>query len=150
MVRAQDRALNGCGHPGRRKLLAAFLGIDTRAAQWLKEQRTDPNDLALVCPTNRPSPSSAFEDVAADCTAGAAVEPRSTGEEMALHLGIARAHDLTLNRPRLVADTVAGLSEERGDLDWDACSSDSFEDHDVLMLFDDSLDGIEDAEGEVH
>ncbi|MFD9400283.1 hypothetical protein ACFWA4_15905 [Streptomyces sp. NPDC060011] len=92
----------------------------------------------------------AFEDLAADCTAGAAVEPRSTGEEMALHLGIARAHDLTLNRPRLVAETVVGLPEERGDLDWDACSSDLFEDHDVLMLFDDSLDGIEDAEGEVH
>ncbi|MET8039044.1 hypothetical protein [Streptomyces sp. NPDC005345] len=92
----------------------------------------------------------AFDDLAADCTAGAAVEPRSTGEEMALHLGIARAHNLTLNRPRLVADTVAGLPEERGDLDWDACSSDLFEDHDVLMLFDDSLDGIEDAEGDVH
>ncbi|MFE9812605.1 hypothetical protein [Streptomyces sp. NPDC005548] len=92
----------------------------------------------------------AFEDLAADCTAGARVEPRSTGEEMALHLGIGRAHELTRNRPRLVADTVTGLPEERGDLDWNACSNDLFEDHDVLMLFEDSLDGIEEAERDVH
>ncbi|MGW6259927.1 dTDP-glucose 4,6-dehydratase [Streptomyces sp. NPDC055085] len=54
------------------------------------------------------------------------------------------------NRPRLVQDTVAGLAAERGDFDWDACSGVLFEDHDVLMLFDDSLDGIEDAAGAVH
>lgn len=111
---------------------------------------------ARTAVTRGPAPPSwrrqmarAFDDLAADCTAAVPAEPRSTGEEMALHLGIARAHDLTRNRPRLVADTVAGLPEESGDLDWEACSSDLF-DHDVLMLFDDSLDGIEDAEGEVH
>ncbi|MEY2242376.1 hypothetical protein AB8A21_05410 [Streptomyces sp. BF23-18] len=92
----------------------------------------------------------AFADPAADCTAGAEVEPRSNGEEMALHLGIARAQDPTRNRPRLVADTVAGLPEERGDFDWDACSGVLSEDHDVLMLFDGSFDGIEDAESDVH
>ncbi|MFD4413215.1 hypothetical protein [Streptomyces sp. NPDC058476] len=48
----------------------------------------------------------AFDDLAADCSLGAEVEPRSTGEEMALHLGTARAQDLTRNRPRLVRDTV--------------------------------------------
>ena len=92
----------------------------------------------------------ALDDLAADCTSGAEVEPRCTGEEMALHLAIARAQDLTHNRPRLVAETVAGLPEARGDGDWDACSDVLFQDHDVLMLFDDSLDGIDDAESDLH
>ncbi|MFF7887826.1 hypothetical protein ACH40F_41130 [Streptomyces sp. NPDC020794] len=92
----------------------------------------------------------ALDDLAADCTSGAEVEPRCTGEEMALHLGIARAQDLTHNRPRLVADTVAGLPEARGDGDWEACSDVLFQDHDVLMLFDDSLDGIDDAQNDLH
>ncbi|MGA5284861.1 hypothetical protein ACPCSK_31340 [Streptomyces griseoincarnatus] len=59
----------------------------------------------------------AFDDLATDCESGAQVEPRSTGEEMALHLGIARAQDLTRNRPRLVQNTVASLPEDRGDCD---------------------------------
>ena len=57
------RGLAGChpvqthhapgGPPGlhfdSEKVLASFLGIDTRAAQWLKEQHTDPNEFGLVC-----------------------------------------------------------------------------------------------------
>ncbi|MER6739142.1 hypothetical protein, partial [Streptomyces puniciscabiei] len=70
----------------------------------------------------------AFDDLAADCSSNAEVEPRSTGEEMALHLGIARAQDLTRNRPRLVRDTVVGLPEDRADFDWDACSDLLFQD----------------------
>ncbi|GGX58626.1 hypothetical protein [Streptomyces chartreusis] len=92
----------------------------------------------------------AFDDLAADCASGADVEPRCTGEEMALHLAIARAQDLTRNRPRLVRDTVAGLTEDRADFDWGACSNVLFQDHDVLMLFDHSLDGIEDTESDIH
>ncbi|MFE7958645.1 hypothetical protein [Streptomyces sp. NPDC057413] len=91
----------------------------------------------------------AFDDLAADCASGAEVEPRCTGEEMALHLGIARAQELTRNRPRLVQDSVAGLPENRADFDWDACSDVLFQDHDVLMLFDNSLDGIEDPQGDI-
>jgi len=70
-----------------------------------------------------------FDDLAADCSSNVEVEPRSTGEEMALHLGIARAQDLTCNRPRLVRDTVAGLPADRADFDWDACSDTLFQDH---------------------
>ncbi|WP_309030742.1 hypothetical protein [Streptomyces alfalfae] len=92
----------------------------------------------------------AFDDLATDCETGAQVEPHSTGEEMALHLGIARAQDLTRNRPRLVQSTVVGLHEDRGDFDWEACSDILFQDHDVLMLFDHSLDGVEDAAGDLH
>ncbi|MDX3240275.1 hypothetical protein [Streptomyces sp. ME18-1-4] len=69
---------------------------------------------------------------------------------MALHLGIDRAKSLTRNRPRLVAETVEGLGEDRRDFDWDWCSTVLFEDHDVLMLFDASLDGIEDSGNEIN
>lgn len=31
------------------QLLASFLGLDTRAAQWMKEQHTDPEQLRLAC-----------------------------------------------------------------------------------------------------
>ncbi|MGW4983595.1 hypothetical protein [Streptomyces mirabilis] len=77
-------------------------------------------------------------------------DPRCTGEEMALHLGIARAEGLTRNRPRLVRETVADLPQHRRDFDWTACSAGLFEDHDVLMLFDDSLDGVEDSGSDVN
>jgi hypothetical protein len=91
----------------------------------------------------------AFDDLAADCSSTAEVEPRSTGEEMALHLGIACAQDLTHNRPLLVRAAVAALPEDRRDFDWGACSAVLFH-HDVLMLFDHSLDGIEHADNELH
>lgn len=92
----------------------------------------------------------AFDDLAADLTGGVEVVPRCTGEEMALHLGIARAQALTRNRPRLVAKTVAGLPDDRRDFDFEAASEELFQDGDVLMLFDQSLDGIEDSGNEAN
>jgi hypothetical protein len=92
----------------------------------------------------------AFLDLAEDLAAGPEVEPRCTGEEMALHLGIARADHLTRNRPRYVGKVVAELPEDRRDYAWDACSDVLFEDHDVLMLFDAALDGVEDSSGEAN
>ncbi|MFE2538081.1 hypothetical protein [Streptomyces sp. NPDC059371] len=53
-----------------------------------------------------------FDDLAGDLAETGTVRPRCTGEEMALHLGIDRAKSLTRNRPRLVAQTVAGLDED--------------------------------------
>ncbi|WP_405763983.1 hypothetical protein OHU34_43395 [Streptomyces sp. NBC_00080] len=91
-----------------------------------------------------------FDDLAADLAQDGTVRPRCTGEEMALHLGIDRAKSLTRNRPRLVAETVAGLDEDPRDFDWDWCLTVLFEDHDVLMLFDASLDGIEDSGNEIN
>ncbi|MEU5205344.1 hypothetical protein ACI2LF_40580 [Kribbella sp. NPDC020789] len=91
-----------------------------------------------------------FDDLAVDLAETHAVRPLCTGEEMALHLGIDRAKSLTRNRPRLVAETVEGLGEDRRDFDWDWCSDALFEDHDVLMLFDASLDGIEDSGNEIN
>ncbi|MEW2138020.1 3-oxoacyl-[acyl-carrier-protein] synthase III C-terminal domain-containing protein [Streptomyces sp. NPDC005409] len=36
-------------HIDSEQLRASFLGLDTHARQWLKEQRTDPRDFPLVC-----------------------------------------------------------------------------------------------------
>jgi hypothetical protein len=90
-----------------------------------------------------------FDDLAADLDTGKDLAPGCTGEEMALHLAISRAEDLQRNRPRLVADAVHGLPADPYDFAWDDCSNLLFEDHDVLMLFDGRLDGIEDPEGDV-
>jgi len=65
-------------------------------------------------------------------------------------LGIARAAELTRNRPRFVREAVGDLPEDGGDFDWSAASDLLFQDHDVLMLFDDSLDGIEDGGSDVN
>ncbi|MFI5940562.1 hypothetical protein ACIBCB_09910 [Streptomyces uncialis] len=91
-----------------------------------------------------------FDDLSAALAAAGGVEPLCTGEEMALHLGIDRARALQRNRPRLMHEVVAGLPEDRRDFDWGWCSTVLFEDHDVLMLFDASLDGIEDGGNEIN
>ncbi|MGW7072584.1 hypothetical protein ACWGII_29660 [Streptomyces sp. NPDC054855] len=88
----------------------------------------------------------AFDDLAADLIAGAEVKPRCTGEEMALHLGIAHARAMERNRPRLVREAVGELPAHRRDYDWDACSDCLFQGRDVLMLFDGSFVGFEDSD----
>ncbi|WP_233414885.1 hypothetical protein [Streptomyces sp. N35] len=78
------------------------------------------------------------------------LEPRCTAEEMALHLMIHRARSITTNRPNAVRDLVAALPASHADYDWEGCSDDLFEDHDVLMLFDARLDGLEDKGSDIH
>ncbi|MFD3761978.1 hypothetical protein [Streptomyces sp. NPDC058622] len=94
----------------------------------------------------------AFDDLTGDLrdSAQAGVEPRCTGEEMALRLMIERARSITANRPNAVRDLVADLPQSNCDYDWEGCSDFLFEDHDVLMLFDAKLDGMEDPNSEVH
>lgn len=56
-----------------------------------------------------------------------------------------------LRRALASRDTAHGtLPEHRDAYDWDACSDLFFQDHDVLMLFDSRLDGIEDPDGDVN
>lgn len=85
-----------------------------------------------------------FDDLASDIAGGADPLPRSTGEEMALHLAISRARQLLKDRPKQVAERIGALPTHRYDMDLDGCSDVLFLDHDVLMLFDSQLDGIED------
>ncbi|WP_430379161.1 hypothetical protein [Streptomyces sp. B1-3] len=91
----------------------------------------------------------AFDDLTDDLEHGRWPRPTCTAEEMALHLAIEDA-------PGCLDDidtrnTAHGtLPEHRDDYDWDACSDLFFQDHDVLMLLDARLDGIEDPDGEVN
>jgi hypothetical protein len=78
------------------------------------------------------------------------VRPRCTGEEMALHLMLERAQAITRNRPNAVRDLVADLPEAKEDYDWDMCSTVLFQDHDVLMLFDDAFDGVEAEDSDIN
>ncbi len=87
-----------------------------------------------------------FDDLAADIAAGVDPLPQCTGEEMALHLAIGRAEELLEDRPRLVADRTGALPVHRSDMDLEGASDCLFQDHDVLMLFDARLDGIEDPQ----
>jgi hypothetical protein len=80
-----------------------------------------------------------FDDLTQDIAAGRHVDPACTGEEMALHLAISRAEELVRDRPSRVANAIEGLPVHRHDLDLEACSDLLFQDHDVLMLFDEQL-----------
>lgn len=93
----------------------------------------------------------AFDDLASDLQAAGEtwMGPRCTGEEMALHLMIDRARSITANRPNAVRDLVVNLPQNSADYDWQGCSDDLFEDHDVLMLFDAQLDGMEAPDGDI-
>jgi hypothetical protein len=86
----------------------------------------------------------ACEDLARDLEAGERPQPRCTAEEMALHLAIDDAPGYLEMRREAGDERHAALPEHSDDYDWASCSDLLFEDHDVLMLFDASLDGFED------
>ncbi len=91
----------------------------------------------------------AFDDLTGDLEHGRWPQPSCTAEEMALHLAIEDAPSYLDDID--TRDTAHGkLPEHRDDYDWDACSDLFFQDHDVLMLFDARLDGIEDPDGDVN
>ncbi|MFE5581556.1 hypothetical protein [Kitasatospora sp. NPDC056531] len=91
----------------------------------------------------------AFDDLHGDLDAGRTPYPTCTGEEMALHLAIRKAKTLLRDRPNRIAGLVDELPVSEDDFDWETCLDLLFEDHDVLMLFDRSLDGLEDADSEI-
>ena len=91
----------------------------------------------------------AFDDLIDDLEDGRLPQPTCIAEEMALHLAIEDApsylDDIDTRDPE-----HSEMPEHRDDYDWDACSDLLFQDHDVLMLFDARLDGIEDSNGDVN
>ena len=90
------------------------------------------------------------DDLADDLAAGRWPEPGCTAEEMALHLAIDDAPGYEELAQDNEQSAHHGLPERDDDYDWDACGDLLFQDTDVLMLFDASLDGIEDPEGEIN
>ncbi|MFE2643517.1 hypothetical protein ACFXDO_13200 [Streptomyces nigra] len=91
----------------------------------------------------------AFDDLSDDLEHGRWPQPSCTAEEMALHLAIEDAPSYLDDID--TSDTAhSHLPEHHDDYDWNACSDLFFQDHDVLLLFDARLDGIEDPDGDVN
>jgi len=90
----------------------------------------------------------AFDDLAQDLKQGQWPQPSCTAEEMALHLAIEDApmhlEDLDDEHRH---NQLPGYAD---DYDWGMCSELFFQDHDVLMLFDARLDGVEHPDGDVN
>jgi hypothetical protein len=86
----------------------------------------------------------ACEDLARDLAVGDWPQPRCTAEEMAMHLAIKEAPAYLEIWQEARDERHEALPKHRDDYDWGMCSELLFEDHDVLMLYDASLDGFED------
>lgn len=71
----------------------------------------------------------------------------STAEEMALHLVIDFAQTAVDDGGMPMDDSLPSDVERDCDFEW--AREVLFRDHDVLLLFDDSLDGIDDVESDV-
>ncbi len=85
----------------------------------------------------------AFDDLTGDLCEGRWPLPRCNAEELALHLAIADAPEL-LAMPEVAGPALSNLPEHGDDYDWDMCSQVLFQDHDILMVADAAMDGIED------
>jgi hypothetical protein len=69
---------------------------------------------------------------------------------MALHLAIKDAPGYLQMAEDSGDKRHAALPEHDDDYTWDTCSELLFQDHDVLMLFDQSLDGFEDPSTDIN
>ncbi len=86
----------------------------------------------------------ACDDLAGDLARGDWPTPRNNAEEIVLHLAIEGAPDYLEEGEDAGDEEHDALPRHGDDYDWGMCSEVLFQDHDVLMLYDESLDGIED------
>ena len=91
----------------------------------------------------------AFDDLAGDLAAGRAPLPRCHGEEVALHLGLREAVEALRDIDEL-DDLVADLPAHPQDYDWSLYEEVLFQDHDVLLLYERDVDGIEDPDDDLN
>jgi len=84
------------------------------------------------------------DDLAGDLARGDWPTPRNNAEEIVLHLAIEGAPDYLEEGEDAGDEERDALPRHGDDYDWEMCSEVLFQDHDVLMLYDESLDGIED------
>ena len=84
------------------------------------------------------------DDLAGDLARGDWPTPRNNAEEIVLHLAIEGAPDYLEEGEDAGDEERDTLPRHGDDYDWEMCSEVLFQDHDVLMLYDESLDGIED------
>jgi hypothetical protein len=91
-----------------------------------------------------------FDDIAARLGDGRSDPIRlttCTGEEMALHVVIDHAEDWSNDGVRSTPESLPEDSER--DDDFESARDVLFRDHDVLLLFDPALDGVDDPESEL-
>ncbi|GGR64495.1 MULTISPECIES: tetratricopeptide repeat protein [Streptomyces] len=147
-------------------VLEAALDIEAdMAADGLRELQDRPvtaRDWGLGCFDRLPSQTwdqglewrrrmiQAFDDLAADIREGRVPRPRCTGEEMALHLALEQAAAITDDSPDLAEEFTEGVPGRPDDYDWFACKDLLFEDHDVLMLYEPWMEGIESPDSAVN
>src|ERR1017187_2640121 len=86
----------------------------------------------------------ACDDLGNDLVCGDWPMPRNNAEEIVLHLAIEDGPDCLEEREDVKDQEHDALPRYGDDYDWGMCSEVLFQDHDVLMLYDQSLDGIED------
>jgi hypothetical protein len=92
----------------------------------------------------------AFDDLTADLAAGQLPSPTCPGEEMALHLMLQSAQAAIADGWGPAPDLLAALPEHDGDYDWDMAQDVLLQDDDILSLFDEQMDGIEDPDSQAN
>jgi hypothetical protein len=92
----------------------------------------------------------ACDDLADDLARGNWPTPRNNAEEIVLHLAIEDGPDRLEEREDVKDEEHDALPRHADDYDWGMCSEVLFQDHDVLMLYDESLDGIEDPDSDAN
>ncbi|WP_204299614.1 hypothetical protein [Actinoplanes campanulatus] len=90
----------------------------------------------------------AFDDLAADLAAGQLPLATCPGEEMAMHLMLRSAQAAAADGWGVPPEKLNLLPEHEDDFDWDLAVDVLLQDEDILHLFDEQLDGIEDPESE--
>jgi hypothetical protein len=89
-----------------------------------------------------------FDDLTDDLDAGQWPLVTCPGDEMAVHLILRAAPAAVADKWASLADTLSRLPEHPDDYDWDMAGDTFLQDDDILSLFDEQLDGIEDPEAE--
>lgn len=92
----------------------------------------------------------AFDDLTADLAAGRLPSPTCPGEEMALHLMLRSAQAAIADGWGPTPGLLASLPEDDGDNDWDLTADVLLQDDDILSLFDEQMDGIEDPDSDAN
>jgi hypothetical protein len=92
----------------------------------------------------------ACDDLALDLAVGNRPIPRNSAEEMALHLALRDAPGYLELAEDGDDQGHEELPRHADDYDWGACSEFLFQDHDILTLFDEGMDGFEDPGTEIN
>lgn len=91
----------------------------------------------------------AFDDLAGDLAEGEWPRPTCAGEEMALRLMI-RYANAAVKDDWVGLEKYPNLPVHKDDFDWEMAFECLFQDTDILSLFDQELDGIEDPDSDLN